>query len=299
MKTRQELKMRAKEAVRVQRTTAVLIMLVMALKGLALGVFNDLVIGKLSWFPLFVVNLLVALALIVLMVNLMREYLKIYRGEHTHVMALYPDFMTHLGHKLGGMMWMALWGFLWALISVPIVLLAVYLMRTTGRGMRLLVLILIGPVHLIALIPAIVKGISYAMTPFILSDCPDVTARQALKLSMRMMDGHKKKLFTLALSFIGWFVLSALTLGILYVVYVGPYYYTTLAGFYDEVRIKALTDGNGPPKELSGTVIEVEAEVDALSADEIAAVEAQAEIDALDAIDGGEVEIEIEEMNAE
>ena len=43
------------------------------------------------------------------------------------------------------------------------------------------------------------------------------------KLSMCLMAGNKKKLFVLVLSFIGWFVLSALTLGSLYVVYVGPY----------------------------------------------------------------------------
>jgi len=287
MKTRKELKMRAKESVRAQRTTAVLIMLVMALKVLCLAVFNDLVVGHLGrfplrWYPLFIINLLVVLALTVLMVNVMREYLKIYRKEHTHVMALYPDFMTHLGHKLGGMLWMVLWVFIWSLISIPFILLAVYLMRTTGRGMRLLAIVLIGPVHLLALIPAIIKGISYAMTPFILADQPDVSARKALKLSMRLMRGHKRRLFVLGLSFIGWFLLSALTLGILYVVYVGPYYYTTLAGFYEELRVKALTGRDGQPKELNGTVIEV-----------------QAEIDALDAIDGGDVEIEIEEVEAE
>ena len=258
MKTRQELKMQAKEAIREQRSVASLILLVFLLKLLAWGVFNDIVIGNLGWFPLFVVNLLVALALTVLAVGVMREYLNIYRRKHTHVMALYGDFTGQFGHKLAGMLWMGLWAFLWALIAIPIVLLAVYLLRTTGRGWRLLIFALLGPVHLIALIPVIVKGLSYGMTPFILSDCPDVPAREALKCSMHMMAGHKKQLFLLALSFIGWFALSVLTLGILYVVYVGPYYYTTLAGFYDEVRVRASADGNGPPRELCGTVIEVD-----------------------------------------
>jgi uncharacterized membrane protein len=281
MKTRKELKMQAKEAMRSQRTTAVLLILVMALKMLALGVFNDIAIGRLNWFLLFAINLLVVLALIALMVNVMREYLKIYRSEHTHVMALYPDFMTHLGHNMGGMMWMALWGFIWSLISVPVILLAVYLMRTTGRGMRLLAIVLVGPVHLIALIPAIVKGISYGMTPFILTDQPDIPAREALKLSMRMMAGHKKELFKLALSFLGWYVLAVLTFGILYITYVGPYYYTTLAGFYEEVRTKE------PP----GTADEAETVPDTVSEEEAAAIKEQAEIDALNAIDGGDVEV--------
>jgi len=289
MKTRRELKMRAKEALREQRSAASLILLVFLLKLLVWGVFNDIVIGNLGWFPLFVVNLLIALALIVLAVGVMREYLHIYRREHTHVMALYRDFTSHFGHKLAGMLWMLLWVFLWALIAIPIVLLAVYLLRTSGRGRRLLMFALLGPVHLIALIPAIIKGLSYGMTPFILSDCPDIPAREALKHSMRMMAGHKKQLFVLALSFIGWFALSVLTLGILYVVYVGPYYYTTLAGFYDEVRVRAITEGSGPPKKLCGTVIEVDAEVEPEA--ELAAAETQAQLDALDAIDGGDAEI--------
>jgi len=288
MKTRQELKMRAKEAIGAQRTTAVLIMLVMTVKFLSLGVFNDIAIGRLNWYLLFAINVLVIIALVALMVNVMREYLKIYRGEHTHVMALYPDFFTHLGHKSAGMMWMILWVFLWALISIPAILLALYLMRSTGRGARLLVILLIGPIHLIALIPAIIKSISYAMTPFILSDQPDVPARDALKLSMRMMDGNKKELFILSLSFIGWFLLSAMTLGILYVVYVGPYYYTTLAGFYDRLKVEGLKEPVGEEKTKD----------DILSAEEIAAIEAQAELDELNAIDGGNIAI-VEEAEME
>jgi len=273
-------------------------MLVMILKVLALSVFNDIAIGRLNFILVAAVNLLVFLALIALAVNVMREYIKIYRREHTHLMALFGDFKTNFDRKLGGMMWMFLWVMVWALISIPVIVLAVYLFRRTGRGMRLLAIVLIGPVHLIALIPAIVKGLEYAMTTFILADRPDVTAREALKRSMRLMAGNKKKLFVLVLSFIGWFVLSVLTLGILYVVYVGPYYYTTLAGFYEEVRVKALTDGNGPPKALTGTVIEVGTEADTVCVDEAAAIEAQAEIDALDAIDGGNVEVEIKEIEA-
>ena len=79
MKTRQELKMQAKEAIGAQRTTAVLIMLVMTVKFLSLGVFNDIAIGRLNWYLLFAINVLVIIALVALMVNVMREYLKIYR----------------------------------------------------------------------------------------------------------------------------------------------------------------------------------------------------------------------------
>jgi len=259
MKTRRELKRQAKEVIGVQRGTAILLLLVFVLKVLALCVICGILLrwlGKLGWLPAGLVYWAALLALLVLAVGVTGEYIKIYRGASTRVMALYTDFKTRFGRKLGGMLWMLLWLFLWALISLPIVFLAIFLMRRTGRGMKLLVLVLMGPVHLAALIPAIIKGLSYFMTPYILADCPDVTARGALRLSKEMMRGRKRELFVMMLSFIGWMFLSVLTLGVLYIVYVGPYMYTTYAGLYAEARGET-------PVEEEAVVIEVEAEPEA------------------------------------
>jgi len=93
------------------------------------------------------------------------------------------------------------------------------------------------------MIPMIIKSLSYSMAVYILADCPNVTATTALRLSKRMTDGHKGKLFVLGLSFIGWMLLGLLTCGILYVVYVGPYMYTTFAGFFVELRDQAIAEG--------------------------------------------------------
>ena len=93
------------------------------------------------------------------------------------------------------------------------------------------------------------------MTPYILADCPNVTATEALKLSMRMTAGHKGKLFVMHLSFIGWTLLSALTCYILLIVHVGPYMNATLAGYYVELRDKALAEGIITPEELNPEII--------------------------------------------
>ncbi|MCT4573888.1 DUF975 family protein, partial [Bacillus thuringiensis] len=50
----------------------------------------------------------------------------------------------------------------------------------------------------------------------------------------RMMDGHKMEYFILCLSFIGWFILSCITLGIGFL-WLIPYFYTTSAAFYEEI----------------------------------------------------------------
>ncbi len=88
---------------------------------------------------------------------------------------------------------------------------------------------------LLLIIPGIIKSCSYAMTPYILKDRPDLARNEAIELSMAMMQGHKLDYFVLCLTFIGWAILSILTLGIGYF-WLLPYFYSTLANFYEEVK---------------------------------------------------------------
>ena len=88
---------------------------------------------------------------------------------------------------------------------------------------------------LLFIIPGIVKSYSYAMTPYILLDRPELSATDAIKESEKMMNGHKMELFILDLSFIGWILLSMLTCGIL-VLYVEPYMMATKSAFYLELK---------------------------------------------------------------
>lgn len=85
------------------------------------------------------------------------------------------------------------------------------------------------------IIPGIVKSYSYALTPFILKDEPELKYNAAIEKSMRMMDGYKMKLFLLDLSFIGWMILSILTLGI-GLLFLQPYMNTARAAFYEDLK---------------------------------------------------------------
>ena len=60
---------------------------------------------------------------------------------------------------------------------------------------------------------------------------------------MRITQGHKWEIFVFVLSFLGWWILSIFTLGILAILYVNPYFYTADAGLYLELKNKALEDG--------------------------------------------------------
>ena len=88
---------------------------------------------------------------------------------------------------------------------------------------------------LLFIIPGIVKSYSYSMSLYILSDNKGKGARECIKESKAMTEGHKMELFVLDLSFIGWFLLGSLTCGIAYL-YVIPLYNTTRANAYEALK---------------------------------------------------------------
>lgn len=91
---------------------------------------------------------------------------------------------------------------------------------------------------LLLVVPGIIKALSYSMAPYILAenDCL-LTPSEALKESMRIMDGHKMDLFMFSLSFIGWWLLVIVTCGIASI-YVAPYYTAAMTNFYNAIKDK-------------------------------------------------------------
>ena len=87
---------------------------------------------------------------------------------------------------------------------------------------------------LLFIIPGIVASYSYAMTGYILSEHPELTASEAIERSKQMMEGNRTRLFCLRFSFIGWELLSALTLGI-GGLWLTPYKQAAEASFYREI----------------------------------------------------------------
>ena len=89
---------------------------------------------------------------------------------------------------------------------------------------------------LLLIVPGIIKGLSYSMSYFVLKDRPELSPAEAIKESMRLMNGHKADLFILQLSFIGWAILGSITvIGIIWVI---PYMYTAVAAFYEQLKNK-------------------------------------------------------------
>ena len=76
---------------------------------------------------------------------------------------------------------------------------------------------------LLLFIPGIVKSYEYRMIPYLLAEDPGMDSREIFKTSKTLMRRNKWRTFVLDLSFVGWKILSGLTMGILGVFYVGPY----------------------------------------------------------------------------
>ena len=76
---------------------------------------------------------------------------------------------------------------------------------------------------------------SYAMTPYILEEHPEIGVWEASTRSREIMRGHRFDLFWLYLSFIGWAILSILTFGI-GLLWLIPYMSASEIGFYEDLK---------------------------------------------------------------
>lgn len=109
---------------------------------------------------------------------------------------------------------------------------------------------------LLLIIPGIIKSYAYRMVPYILADNPEIGAARAIELSNAMTKGEKFNIFVLELSFIGWYLLGLLALGI-GILFVMPYDNATHAELYLHLRDEAIHNGLTDYKELNLTAPEV------------------------------------------
>ena len=121
------------------------------------------------------------------------------QDEQPNIMKVFSGFTdNHLGDNiiLGILMWLYI--FLWSLLFI---------------------------------IPGIIKSYSYAMAYYIKLDHPEMEANQCITESRKLMKGHKWQLFVFDLSFIGWYIVGMLCLGV-GTLWVDAYKATARAEFY-------------------------------------------------------------------
>lgn len=171
-------------------------------------------IGVLNYFaPIF--SLFITPAI---WVGICSLHLRIYRGQKGTIGDVFKTGFNDLGRNVCGIFWMSLFIVLWSMLLI---------------------------------IPGIIKMLSYFMTPYILADSEKVRASDALRLSIRMTNGCKGKIFVMALSFIVWELLSVLSFGLIGIFYACPYRGISFAGLYEELKQKAIEEGTVTAEELA------------------------------------------------
>ncbi len=143
-------------------------------------------------------------------------YNEYYKTTQKVSLNVYISAFTHFVKGAFSMLWYSLWVTLWSFLF---------------------------------LIPGIVKSYSYRQMFYIIAENPGISVTKAMNISKAMTKGHKADLFIMDLSFIGWFILSAFTLGIL-LIWVIPYYNMTCINAYKDLKMQALNKGEIADKDF-------------------------------------------------
>lgn len=100
---------------------------------------------------------------------------------------------------------------------------------------------------LLFVVPGIIKALAYSQAKYVIHDNPRLKGKEAIEISKRMTNGFKGDLFSMYLSFIGWYILVGLTGGILSI-YVTPYVETTAAMYYENLKRYSIENGIVAPE---------------------------------------------------
>lgn len=106
------------------------------------------------------------------------------------------------------------------------------------------------------IIGGIIKYYDYKMIPYILAENPKISCKKAFSLSKQMIKGYRRKALLLDLSFAGWMILQPLTLGILGVLFVNPYYTSTMTELYISLRRECIENKISFFEELNDPYLE-------------------------------------------
>lgn len=180
--------------------------------------------------------------------GLNRFFLNLTRNENPQVENLFSGF-KYFGKNFLIQLIIGIFSVLWALlVYIPAIIVSIIILVvsfssypdlteleqlpwTIGAGAIVIIITLV----IICTIIISIIVLRYALAYYIYNDNKEAGVMDCINHSKDMMKGNKGKLFLLNLSFIGWHILSILTLGIGYV-WLRPYIFATTASFYNDLK---------------------------------------------------------------
>ena len=144
-------------------------------------------------------------------------YIKMSRSPEPVAFSDFIEGFNNWARASLGALWQYLWVFLWTLLFI---------------------------------IPGIIKTIAYSQMYYIIAEYKDVSVTKAMRISIEITKGHKWDLFVMYLSFLGWAILAAFTLGILNL-WLIPYMNMTYINAYHALMKEAIESGRIKPEDLT------------------------------------------------
>ena len=228
-----------------------------ALLTLVFGIIDYLITLVLNFIP-FIGSLISFVISLPLSFGFIASLMKLKRGEEVG----YVDFFT-LGFQSFGKVW-AVFGNTLIKMIVPIILVVVaIIVLTIGMGGALGSAILDGSyttssmssvsagfsglaiigfiLYFVAIIYACIKYLLYSLSNFILFDNPDMSGKDIVNESEKLMKGNRWSYVWLNITFIGWSILATFTLGIGFF-WLAPYMMISSVCFYEKLAGKSSND---------------------------------------------------------
>ena len=161
-----------------------------------------------------IVNMIVSAIIEVAAISV---YIKMSRSPEPVSFSDFIEGFNNWARATLGILWQSLWTLLWTMLFI---------------------------------IPGIIKSIAYSQMFYILVEYKEISVTKALRVSIEITKGHKWDLFVMYLSFIGWGILSGLTLGLLNF-WLVPYMNMTYVNAYHALMKEALESGRIRPEDLT------------------------------------------------
>lgn len=181
-----------------------------------------------EWVIYYVATIAISLLGVVLSIGTLKIVLSMARQQPYAFGDLFYGFFHHPDRYILAAVLM----FLICMVpALPFIAVVIFLHMMNGFALKLS-LTLITAVIMIA--GEVYISLSYALIYFLLLDHPQMKIWEAFCESKQMMKGNKGRMFYLVLTFIGFWILGILSLGIGFL-WIGPYQMETTTFFYLEL----------------------------------------------------------------
>ncbi len=213
-----------------------------ALATLVFSVLVYLISFVLNLIP-FVGSLVATVISPVLSFGFLITMMKLKRGTEISYVGFFSDGFNSFGKVWGVIGWTLVKLLVPAiLVIVSIIVMVIGIaMSATGSSVGVILAVIGGIAYFVSLIYTIIKSYLYQLSLYIVFDNENMTAKEAVQESEKLMTGHRWEFFWLQLTFIGWMFLAMLSCGI-GLLWLMPYIQISTIAFYENLAGKTDTE---------------------------------------------------------